>query len=983
MKEETLHREPILAGRHHELAALWSQFEETTAGRLRVALVAGEPGIGKSRLLQEVARRAEHSRATVLRGGASEAEGMPPYLPFLEALGQHIRTATPDQLREQTGVMASVLAAILPELSLHLGVSTTSYPLPPEQARLRLYEAVGMFLAAIAAPHALLLILDDLQWTDAATLDLLCYVARHQPDARLLILGAYREGEVTHRPAFERALAELNRLRLLSTTPLGPLAAIELTALAADYLGAPTDPAVSHLLSRQSEGNPFFAEELLCGWLETGAIARDNTSYRLIAPIESVLPSSIVGAVRQRLTRLSPQVVELLRMAAIIGRTFDVTLLAEVASQEVETAEEHLQEAIRAQLISCDRPGTFTFIHDTIRECLYSEVNSARRTRLHTLIGRLLEQQLDHEHAQANAQRLANLAFHFARSGDRQLGAVYSQQAAEQALQTYALQEAMTHYRTALTLLSEDDLRRGACLIGLGEAALQAGSFQDAIGAFGAAEDWLLQTGDSSSAARAALGLGRAHWRLEEIDPARAAFEQAVALFADGSSVDTVQALVELGSLLTLSLHEHTEAMGHLERALDLARQLGDARLEAAASRALGNLLMRVGDAEVGIPLLEQALAKASAVDDAMEAAECCACLVMAYNWNGPYDIQEALLHRWLEFARRCHDPYQLRHIYSHLAGMHIFRGELAEAEEALAQSQLIVERLASPEPLAMLQWERGMLTSLQGDLGSAEELLRESIARFRELEPRSLVWWLGGLGFVQALQGNREEVLACLDELEVLIAPLAAESMPKAHTLCFMAAIAAYLGDRAWALPLYPRLLAFRGKFHSFSIDRLLGTLAILLGNFSAARDHLAEAEVATRRFAFLPELAFTLEAQADLALAEHGRSGTHHARTRLEEAVAVFEKIDNHTQERRLRDRLRQLARTGDRLRLTAGLSRREAEVLRLVVQGKSNREIAEALVISERTVANHLASIFSKTRVDNRAAATAFAIRHGLAE
>jgi predicted ATPase len=336
---------------------------------------------------------------------------------------------------------------------------------------MRLYEAVGDFLAAIAVPHALLLLLDDLQWADTATLDLLCYVVRHQPDARLLILGAYREGEVTHRLAFERALAELNRLRRLSTTAVGPLADVELTALAADYLGTPIDPAVSHLLSKQSEGNPFFAEELLRGWLETGTIARDHTSFRLIAPVESSLSSSIVGAVRQRLTRLSPQVVELLRMAAIIGRTFDVTLLVEVASQEVETAEDHLQEAIQALLIRCDQPGTFTFIHDTIRECLYSEVNSARRTRLHTLIGRLLEQQLDLEHAQTDAQRLANLAFHFARSGERQLGAVYSQQAAEQALQTYAPQEAMTHYRTALTLLGEDDPRRGACLLGLGEAA--------------------------------------------------------------------------------------------------------------------------------------------------------------------------------------------------------------------------------------------------------------------------------------------------------------------------------------------------------------------------------------------------------------------------------------------------------------------------------------------------------------------------------
>jgi len=121
MKDGVADTHPALVGRQHEMAVLWSRFEESTAGRLQVALVVGEPGIGKTRLLQEVARRAEERGATVLYGGASEAEGMPPYLPFLEALGQHIRVATPGEVREQTGVMASVLGAILPELSLRLG----------------------------------------------------------------------------------------------------------------------------------------------------------------------------------------------------------------------------------------------------------------------------------------------------------------------------------------------------------------------------------------------------------------------------------------------------------------------------------------------------------------------------------------------------------------------------------------------------------------------------------------------------------------------------------------------------------------------------------------------------------------------------------------------------------------------------------------------------------------------------------------------
>jgi DNA-binding CsgD family transcriptional regulator len=917
--------------------------------------------------------------APVLRGGASEAEGMPPYLPFLEAFGQHIRTATPDELRAQTGAMASVLATILPELSLYLGELPSSYLLPPEQARLRLYEAVGMFLVAIAAPQGLLLLLDDLQWADTATLDLLCYVARSQPNARLLALGAYRAGEVTHRPAFERALTELNRLRQLTTIMPGSLTETDLSTFATNALGAPLDAALSRLLASQSEGNPFFAEELLWGWLETGVIKQDEMGVRLGEPVEAMLPSSIVSAVRQRINRLAPQVITLLHTAAIIGRTFDVALLAEVADQDREAVEEHLQQAGQARLIRSEQAGMFTFSHDTIRACLYEEMSSARRTRLHTLIGRRLELRLD----RSDAHQLAELAFHFARSGDRELGATYSQLAAEQARYAYAPQEAVGHYRTALLLLTDHDLRRGEWLQGLGEAALLSAAPQDAIGAFQAAQDWWLAAGNGCATGRAALGLGRAYWRPEEIGPARAALQRAVTLLWEQPTAETVRALIELGSLLVLSLHEYIEARGFLDQALTLAQKFGDVHLEAAASRALGNLLLRAGDVEGATLMLEQALLKADEVSDVLEATESCAGLYMVYNWAGAFDLREVVLQRWLAYARRCHDPYLLRHLYSHLAASYAMRGQRTEAEEALAQSRLIVEQLASPEPRAFLQLTQALLASFWGDPETAEDLLRVAIARFRELEPRSLVWWLGVLGFVQALAGKRQEALAALDELEALIVPLPAGTMPTAHTMSFMAAITAQLGDRAWAARLYPRLLPFRGQFHSFLVDRLLGALATLLGDFPAARDYLAAAEETTRRFGLKPENVLTLLAQAELELAEHGRSGAASARALLEEALALGEQFGSQTVVSQMRDRLRQLARMGTRPHLPAGLSLREAEVLRLVAQGLSNREIAGALVISERTVANHLASIFSKTQVDNRAAATAFAFRHGLAE
>ncbi|MGH2345107.1 MAG: ATP-binding protein, partial [Chloroflexota bacterium] len=474
-----------------------------------------------------------------------------------------------------------------------LGELPATYPLPAEQARLRLFEAVGDLLAALAAPCTLLLILDDLHWADPAGLDLLSYVARRHPTARLLMLGAYREGEVAHRPAFERALAELTRLRLLDSLALRPLADVEITALAGGYLGAPLDPPARDLLCAHSGGVPFFAEELMRGWLETGALipltGNQERSYTLSTTGEPALPAGITGAIRRRLSHLPPEVAELLRTAAIIGRTFDASLLAHAAGREPEWIEDRLQEAVIARLVRADPADTFAFSHDKIRECLYNEVTTIRRRRLHGFIGRALETLP----GIPDARRLAELAFHFTRGGDPARGAHYAIDAADHAMRAFAPDEAIVHYRDALALLDTEDQRRGDLLLGLGEAAILAGLERDAVAGFDAARTWFDRAGAPDAAARAAHGAGQALARLEEHSAARHGFETALALLKDRPGPELVRVLVDLGTLLAVSLHELTAGIDYSRQALDLAQRLADEHLVAAAGRALGNLLMR------------------------------------------------------------------------------------------------------------------------------------------------------------------------------------------------------------------------------------------------------------------------------------------------------------------------------------------------------------------------------------------------------
>ncbi|GAC1614663.1 MAG: hypothetical protein NVS4B11_00360 [Ktedonobacteraceae bacterium] len=472
---------PII-GRQQELALLHTQYKEAREGRANVVLITGEPGIGKTRLLKEFGVFAALDGVVVLRGGASEAEGMPPYLPFLEALGHYIQCAPPELLRDQVTNAPHILASILPELALCLGDTALPQPSPAEQARLRLYEAVGTFLAAIGSQNTLVLLLDDLHWADSASLDLLCHVMRRQSNAHLLIVGAYRSSESEQNAALARTIHELSRQRILTTITASPLTESQVEILARSYLNYAVSPTLTSLLYTQSEGNPFFVEELLHGWLETGVLAKEQDQWTAVALLERTLPPSIISALRQRFGRVAPEIIDHLRIAAIIGRTFDVTLLATIEGKDIELVEEHLLEAVRAHLVRIDPTGDFTFSHDKIRECLYTEVSNSRRRRLHGVIGSVLERRYVNEmkEREMTMHRLAELAFHFTQSGDQVRGVEYSQRAAMLALRAFAFEEAIAHYRTALELLKPDDARSEELLLALSEAMLQAGKEAEA-----------------------------------------------------------------------------------------------------------------------------------------------------------------------------------------------------------------------------------------------------------------------------------------------------------------------------------------------------------------------------------------------------------------------------------------------------------------------------------------------------------------------
>jgi DNA-binding NarL/FixJ family response regulator/tetratricopeptide (TPR) repeat protein len=967
-----------LVGRQRELDALRHAFLDAAAGRARVLLLAGEPGIGKTRLLDACAAQVAADGAPALRGGAFEAEGMPPYLPFLAALGPRLRATAPDLLRAQIGDGAAALATLFPELPARLGTLPASYPLPPEQARLRLFEAVADYLAALAEPAGLALLLDDLHWSDPASFDLLCHVVRHRPEARLLLVGAYREGEGAHAAAFARAEAELSRLRVLDYLRLAPLDPVQIADVAATQVGGPLTPAAARLLAERSEGNPFFAEELARGWLEAGVLTAGGQGWQLASPAEPPLPRGIVGAIEQRLARLSPDVVELLEAGALAGRIFDVEIIADAVGRDAGDAAALLDAAERARLVRRGTAGELVFSHDRVRECLAARVNPIRQRRLHGLLGRALEAR-----AAASPRRLAELAYHYARSGDGARGAAWAVSAGDDAARAFAHDDAVAHYQTALDLSAPDDARRGAVLLRLGVEQTLAGAEDAAADTLAAAERWFDTAGDGRQAALAAQRLGQALWRREQIAAARDAFERAVAGFERLVAPELGPALVELSSLLAVSLHDLPAAIARAEQALELAPATSQPALRAAAMRALGNALVRASRLSDGIALLEGALNFADAADAPAEAAECCAQLALAYAWRGAIAQSRAITERRLAYARRSHDAYELRHIYTWLAVCDAQRGRMSDALRQLGAAQQIVERLGSPEPRAYLNFCLAMFAFMGGELESAERLAAESVALFRRIGPGALVWYLGSVALIQATLDQRDAARATLAELRALIEGVPPGSVSAGTPLVYVARAALELGDDDALRWCYPRLEPFAGDFHDALVDWVLADIEVRRGALGSAEARLAAAERTARAEELVADLARTLAAQAELALARGGRGARQRANQLLNEAEALLAEYGIGGDTARAVARRRALTRPAlQRQRHPAGLTAREVEVLRLVAAGHSNRDIATELSLSEKTIENHLTHVYTKIGADNRAAAVAFAIRHDLA-
>jgi tetratricopeptide (TPR) repeat protein len=436
-----------MVGRDTEITALRRSWSEASLGRGGMVLVSGEPGSGKTRLARELIDYACITGGIVLQGGCYELEASTPYLPFVEALRAWVHASSDDELRAAVGDSGAELARLAPELESRIGPFPEGPTLSASEERLRLYDGVARCFFHLAGPSGLLLFIDDLQWADQASLSLLHYLVRLAGGERLLILGCYRDTDLDRSHPLSEALDLWNRERAAVRVDLGRLGLGGTSAMLTVLLG---DECISEEfcadIHRETDGNPFFIEEVVKTLVnEEQLVCECGEWKRRDEDAHLVLPQGVKAAIGRRLDHVSQPTTEVLRTAAILGRTFEFSELAAVADHSEDELLDALDEAVAAQLLETHSGETIAFTHDKIREVLYHELNPIRRRRLHSRVAECLEAMRE----RGGRVAVEDLAHHFMEGGRLEKGFDYAMEAAADAATLFAYADSIRLYERA------------------------------------------------------------------------------------------------------------------------------------------------------------------------------------------------------------------------------------------------------------------------------------------------------------------------------------------------------------------------------------------------------------------------------------------------------------------------------------------------------------------------------------------------------
>jgi DNA-binding NarL/FixJ family response regulator len=968
---------PTFIGRAAELAALDAALARAADGRSTAVLVGGDAGMGKSRLVAEFEQRARSAGAEVLVGECIEmAEGELPYGPIVAALRPLVGLAEAGPLESLHPSARTALGRLWPELADFGGEVQTA-----EFGQGQLFEAVHRLLATMAAERPVVLVVEDLHWADRSTRDLVTFLIRNSRGERILFVASYRTDEVHRRHPLHSFVYELERSGRAERVTLAPFDEPELREQLAGILGEEPDRRLVSRLFERSQGNPFFAEELLA------------------AADAGVLPDSLLDALLARVERLSEPARRALQVAAAVGRPVGHPLL--VSGSQLEEAElrDALREAASQRILVPTEDGTgYTFRHELLREAVYADLLPGERAALHATLAEALA--ADRQLAESG-QVAAELAHHWHAAGQLGPALAASLDAAAQAESVHAYAEAQRHLERSLELLgrvpdaeapdvdSADVIQRAA------QATMLAGDNRRAIALGRKLVADVDPARDPIAAGLAHARLARHLWTDGHGDEALEHYEIALELVPSQASTERAQVLAASAQVLML-MGRLNESGVRGDEALDIARAVGDRLVEASVLNTLGaHRRVSLEASRTGLRAARQIAEELGAVEEIGRSYVNEAHILEEMgDIAQSVSVAEAGMAQARELgAERMWGDY----LAADVAGRLVLIGEW---ERAIARAQDVLDRTSSALNAASAHSALGQIAAERGEFEQAAE----HVSRSRELSRSAGGQWDGpnyGILLASALwRGDSEEASSMVEqavdtlgdsELVHVTAPL--------FTLGVR--VQADLAERARALGRDDEVEAAATRARA--LLELIEATPLPTG-LPEQQHATARAELSRLLDERDPEPWLALAAQWQEVFRPHRRAYAQWRAAEAivrsggssEEAAALLGSAAETARTLRAKPLLDEIVTLARRARLDLGgaapsaaaaaedglgLTDREREVLLLLADGRTNRQIGESLFISEKTASVHVSRILSKLGVANRAEAAGIAHTLGL--
>jgi DNA-binding SARP family transcriptional activator len=886
-------RSPFV-GRDAELERLRERWTEVGEGARSAIVLAGEAGIGKTRLASELARTVHEEGALVLYGRSDE-DLVVPYQPFVEALRPYVHAVGLDCLRAALGDLACELRRLLPELA-GLG---EPFRADPESERFALLEAVAALVETMTLGRRALLVLDDLHWAAAPTLLLLRHLIRSERPLGVLVVGTYRDTELDAGHQLARVLADLHRDASAERLTLRGLDEHAIAALLEGAVGHALDERASelvHVLETQTAGNPFFVGELLAHAAESGMLGASGSNVGVTAA-QLEVPEGLRHVVGHRVARLSAPAGRALSVAAVAGPTFSFVLLERVLGERPGVLDA-LDEAVAAGLLIEAGPGRHAFAHALVRQTIYRQLGSARRLRLHRQLGEALEA-LGNEEAHVEA-----LAHHFwqaAADGQGLKAAIYALAAGRAATARLGYEEAAAHYERGLQALiltaQPQDQRRCELLLALGEARWGAGELEKARQACRRAAELAGSLGDAVGLAHAALGFCGPHRfeaAAEVTGPVADLLRRALAGLGDGDSALRAQLMGRLAA--TVGYTDVARREPQLARqALEMARRVAD---KATIADVLASIQGTPRDPET----LDASMALASELGRVAEEIGDRRLRALAHRWLielllelGDIEAVERELDALRRLAATRRERYVTWLLLAYHANEALLEGRL-ERFDALTRDAFAHRYEGNDETATRtFSMQMAFMRIEQGRLDELVPTFESIVAQYPQLPA-----WRCGLAYIHA---ELERAGPARHELEVL-ARADFGDLPRDSdwltSVSLLSKVAVFLDDVPRARLLYDLLAPYAdrcvvsgGILCQGSASGPLGLLATTLSRYDDAARHLEHALTMNAQIKAPLWIAHTQHDYARMLLLRSGSGDRTAARALVGEALAAADRL------------------------------------------------------------------------------------------